>query len=123
MMGKSASLIYKTQSLSVCLSVCLSAIEIKLETFRYRQTYGSYITFFGEAKYAIFILIQEHFGGLRALIHTDRLAGRDRRLLQDGRRQVGYREVSFSILLRSDVTWRIHLSNVGRNSPRFSQGF
>ena len=51
--------IYKTQS----LSVCLSAIEIKLETFRYKQTYESYITFSREAKYGILISIRIVYGG------------------------------------------------------------
>ena len=54
--------IYKTQ----CVSVCLSAIEIKLETFRYKQTYESYITFSREAKYGILISIRIVYGGLRA---------------------------------------------------------
>ena len=49
--------------LKVCLSVCLSAIEIKLETFRYKQTYESYITFSREAKYGILISIRIVFGG------------------------------------------------------------
>ena len=57
--------IYKTQS----LSVCLSAIEIKLETFRYKQTYESYITFFREAKYGILISIRIVYGGLRTYIY------------------------------------------------------
>ena len=52
--------------LKVCLSVCLSAIEIKLETFRYKQTYESYITFSREAKYGILISIRIVYGGLRA---------------------------------------------------------
>ena len=46
--------IYKTQ----CVSVCLFAIEVKLETFRYKQTYESYITFSREAKYGILISIR-----------------------------------------------------------------
>ena len=58
--------IYKTQS----LSVCLSAIEIKLETFRYKQTYESYITFSREAKYGILISIRIVYGGLRAYIYS-----------------------------------------------------
>ena len=58
--------IYKTQS----LSVCLSAIEIKLETFRYKQTYESYITFFRESKYGILISIRIVYGGLRAYIYS-----------------------------------------------------
>ena len=58
--------IYKTQS----LSVCLSAIEIKLETFRYKQTYESYITFSREAKYSILISIRIVYGGLRAYIYS-----------------------------------------------------
>ena len=58
--------IYKTQ----CASVCLSAIEIKLETFRYKQTYESYITFSREAKYGILISIRIVFGGLRAYIYS-----------------------------------------------------
>ena len=58
--------IYKTQS----LSVCLSTIEIKLETFRYKQTYESYITFSREAKYGILISIRIVFGGLRAYIYS-----------------------------------------------------
>ena len=62
--------VYKTQSLSVCLSVCLSAIEIKLETFRYKQTYESYITFSREAKYSILISIRIVYGGLRAYIYS-----------------------------------------------------
>ena len=56
--------------LKVCLSVCLSAIEIKLETFRYKQTYESYITFSREAKYGILISIRIVYGGLRAYIYT-----------------------------------------------------
>ena len=55
--------------LKVCLSVCLSAIERKLETFRYKQTYESYITFSREAKYSILISIRIVFGGLRAYIY------------------------------------------------------
>ena len=51
--------VYKTQS----LSVCMSAIEIKLETFRYKQTYESYITFSREAKYGILISIRIVYGG------------------------------------------------------------
>ena len=58
--------IYKTQS----LSVCMSAIEIKLETFRYKQTYESYITFSREAKYSILISIRIVDGGLRAYIYS-----------------------------------------------------
>ena len=58
--------IYKTQS----LSVCMSAIEIKLETFRYKQTYESYITFSREAKYGILISIRIVYGGLRAYIYS-----------------------------------------------------
>ena len=58
--------VYKTQS----LSVCLSAIEIKLETFRYKQTYESYITFSREAKYGILISIRIVYGGLRAYIYS-----------------------------------------------------
>ena len=58
--------IYKTQ----CASVCLSAIEIKLETFRYKQTYESYITFSREAKYGILISIRIVYGGLRAYIYS-----------------------------------------------------
>ena len=58
--------IYKTQS----LSVCMSAIEIKLETFRYKQTYESYITFSREAKYDILISIRIVYGGLRAYIYS-----------------------------------------------------
>ena len=57
--------IYKTQ----CVSVCLSDIEIKLETFRYKQTYESYITFSREAKYGILISIRIVYGGLRAYIY------------------------------------------------------
>ena len=48
------------------MCVCLSAIEIKLETFRYKQTYESYITFSREAKYGILISIRIVYGGLRA---------------------------------------------------------
>ena len=44
----------------------MSAIEIKLETFRYKQTYESYITFSREAKYSILIWIRIVYGGLRA---------------------------------------------------------
>ena len=55
---------------NVPLSVCLSAIEIKLETFRYKQTYESYITFSREAKYGILISIRIVFGGLRAYIYS-----------------------------------------------------
>ena len=58
--------IYKTQ----CVSVCLSAIEIKLETFRYKQTYESYITFSREAKYGILISIRIVYGGIRAYIYS-----------------------------------------------------
>ena len=58
--------IYKTQS----LFVCMSAIEIKLETFRYKQTYESYITFSREAKYGILISIRILYGGLRAYIYS-----------------------------------------------------
>ena len=58
--------IYKTQS----LSVCMSAIEIKLETFRYKQTYESYITFSREAKYGILISIRIVYGGLRTYIYS-----------------------------------------------------
>ena len=53
--------------LKVCLSVCLSAIEIKLETFRYKQTYESYITFSREAKYGILISIRIVYGGATSL--------------------------------------------------------
>ena len=56
--------------MSVCLSLCLSAIEIKLETFRYKQTYESYITFSREAKYVILISIRIVYGGLRAYIYS-----------------------------------------------------
>ena len=58
--------------LKVCLSVCLSAIEIKLETFRYKQTYESYITYSREAKYGTCILISIRivYGGLRAYIYS-----------------------------------------------------
>ena len=55
--------IYKTQS----LPVCLSAIEIKLEAFRYKQTYESYITFSREAKYGILISIRIVYGGATSL--------------------------------------------------------
>ena len=41
----------------------MSAIEIKLETFRYKQTYESYITFSREAKYGILISIRIVYGG------------------------------------------------------------
>ena len=58
--------IYKTQ----CVSVCLSAIEIKLETFRYKQTYESYVTFSREAKYGILISIRIVYGGLRGYIYS-----------------------------------------------------
>ena len=50
--------------------VCLSSIEIKLETFRYKQTYESYITFSREAKYGILISIRIVYGGLRAYIYS-----------------------------------------------------
>ena len=56
--------------LKVCLSVCLSAIEIKLETFRYKQTYESYTTFSREAKYGILISIRIVYGGLRGYIYS-----------------------------------------------------
>ena len=56
--------------LKVCLSLYLSAIEIKLETFRYTQTYESYITFSREAKYGILISIRIVYGGLRAYIYS-----------------------------------------------------
>ena len=52
------------------MSVCLSAIEIKLETFRYKQTYESYIAFSREAKYGILISIRIVYGGLRAYIYS-----------------------------------------------------
>ena len=39
---------------------------MKLETFRYKQTYESYITFSREAKYGILISIRIVYGGLRA---------------------------------------------------------
>ena len=52
------------------MSVCLSAIEIKLETFRYKQTYESYITFSREAKYGILISIRIVYGGLRAYTYS-----------------------------------------------------
>ena len=58
--GKSASIYIK-------LKVCLSAIEIKLETFRYKQTYESYITFSREAKYGILISIRIVYGGATSL--------------------------------------------------------
>ena len=48
----------------------MSAIEIKLETFRYKQTYESYITFSREAKYGILISIRIVYGGLRAYIYS-----------------------------------------------------
>ena len=41
----------------------MSAIEIKLETFRYKQTYEFYITFSREAKYGILISIRIVYGG------------------------------------------------------------
>ena len=41
----------------------MSAIQIKLETFRYKQTYESYITFSREAKYGILISIRIVYGG------------------------------------------------------------
>ena len=49
--------------IKLSLSVCMSAIEIKLETFRYKQTYESYITFSREAKYGILISIRIVYGG------------------------------------------------------------
>ena len=52
------------------MSVCLSAIEIKLETLRYKQTYESCITFSREAKYGILISIRIVYGGLRAYIYS-----------------------------------------------------
>ena len=55
--------IYKTQS----LSVCMSAIEIKLETFRYKQVYESYITFSREAKHGILISIRIVYRGATSL--------------------------------------------------------
>ena len=57
-------------SIYIKLNVCLSAIEIKLETFRYKQTYESYITFSREAKYGILISIRIVYGGLRAYIYS-----------------------------------------------------
>ena len=48
----------------------MSATEIKLETFRYKQTYESYITFSREAKYGILISIRIVYGGLRAYIYS-----------------------------------------------------
>ena len=50
--------------------VCLSFIEIKLETFRYKQTYESYITFSREAKYGILISIRIVYGGLQGYIYS-----------------------------------------------------
>ena len=44
--------------------------EIKLETFRYKQTYESYITFSREAKYGILISIRIVYEGLRAYIYS-----------------------------------------------------
>ena len=41
----------------------MSAIKIKPETFRYKQTYESYITFSREAKYGILISIRIVYGG------------------------------------------------------------
>ena len=52
------------------MSVSLSAIEIKLETFRYKQTYESDITFSREAKYDILLSIRIVYGGLRAYIYS-----------------------------------------------------
>ena len=65
MNGNNRKCIYicKTQ----CVFVCLSAIEIKLETFRYKQTYESYITFSREAKYGILISIRIVYGGAMSL--------------------------------------------------------
>ena len=48
----------------------MSAIKIKLETFRYKQTYEFYITFSREAKYGILISIRIVYGGLRAYIYS-----------------------------------------------------
>ena len=56
-------------SMYIKLNVCLSAIEIKLKTFRYKQTYESYITFSREAKYGILISIRIVWG-LRAYIYS-----------------------------------------------------
>ena len=50
-------------SIYIKLKVCLSATEIKLETFRYKQTYEPYITFSREAKYSILISIRIVYGG------------------------------------------------------------
>ena len=47
--------------------VNLPAIEIKLETFGYKQTYESYITFSREAKYGILISIRIVYGGATSL--------------------------------------------------------
>ena len=66
--GFSQTLLLK--SIYLKLKVCLSAIEIKLETFRYKQTYESYITFSREAKYGILISIRIVYGGLRAYIYS-----------------------------------------------------
>ena len=44
----------------------MSAVKIKLETFRYKQTYETYITFSREAKYGILISIRIVYGGIRA---------------------------------------------------------
>ena len=48
----------------------MSAIEIKLETSKYKQTYESYITFSREAKHGILISIRYVYGGLRAYIYS-----------------------------------------------------
>ena len=50
--------------------VNLPAIEITLETFRYKQTYESYITFSRKAKYGILISIRIVYGELRAYIYS-----------------------------------------------------
>ena len=57
---------YEPIFIYIKLNVCLSAIEVKLETFRYKQTYESYITFSREAKYSILISIRIVYGGLPA---------------------------------------------------------
>ena len=49
-------------SIYIKLNVCLSAAEVKLETFRYKQTYESDITFSREAKYGILISIRIVWG-------------------------------------------------------------
>ena len=66
----------------------MSAIEIKLETFRYKQTYESYITFSREAKYSILISIRIVYGGLRAYIYSTYINSHNKIQLQTTNRML-----------------------------------